>query len=345
MSQTRLEKLTPEQEALIPVYREKWRQIAFATEPIDRQKATEAIEAAYASIGFKQPEILFCDSPSIALKTIFHRKRETQKLQLGNPLSVQLQEQLEDLLDSNLVRLHKNLRFKLLSDPPQNNLIQCLNGELRKRSREITHFYNHISPERWSLYCSYFSFCISVLDWECDRTKWLILQSVVKECGWIYPFESICLVCDRPVKVSFDSEQRLHAEGESAIQFSDGFSLYAHHGLVLPEEYGKLHPREWQSQWLLEEDNAELRRVLIQGIGYARICTELQATELDNWQEYTLLKIDKNIDVEPIHLLKMTCPSIGYIHALRVSPSVQSAREAIIWANWGTAPEEFSIQS
>ncbi|MBD1921069.1 hypothetical protein H6F77_08195 [Microcoleus sp. FACHB-831] len=43
--------LTPEQEALIPVYREKWREMAIAyrfatalsTEPIARQKAKEAL--------------------------------------------------------------------------------------------------------------------------------------------------------------------------------------------------------------------------------------------------------------------------------------------------------------
>jgi len=51
MSPTNFEKLTPEQEALIPVYREKWRQIALSTQPLNRQKAREAIEAAYALIG------------------------------------------------------------------------------------------------------------------------------------------------------------------------------------------------------------------------------------------------------------------------------------------------------
>lgn len=58
--------------------------------------------------------------------------------------------------------------------------------------------------------------------------------------------------------------------------------------------------------------------VLIQSLGYARICQELQATEFDTWQEYTLVQIDSSVDVEPIYLLKMTCPSTGYIHALPV---------------------------
>lgn len=85
--------------------------------------------------------------------------------------------------------------------------------------------------------------------------------------------------------------------------------------------------------------------MLIQGIGYDRICQELQAIEINTWQEYTLLKLEKNLDTEPIYLLKMTCPSTGYIHALRVPPEIASAREAIRWVNWGVDPEEFSVQT
>ena len=59
---------------------------------------------------------------------------------------------------------------------------------------------------------------------------------------------------------------------------------------------------------------------MVDGIGYDRIASELQAIELDAWAEYTLLKIDADVDEEPIHLLKMTCPSTGFIHALRVPP-------------------------
>jgi hypothetical protein len=51
MSQIKIDKLTPEQEALIPVYRQKWRAIALSTEPIDHQKAAEALKVVYASMG------------------------------------------------------------------------------------------------------------------------------------------------------------------------------------------------------------------------------------------------------------------------------------------------------
>ncbi len=54
--------LTPEQETQIPIYRQKWRQIALSTQRVDRQKAADAILAAYATTGIKPPKIVFCDS-------------------------------------------------------------------------------------------------------------------------------------------------------------------------------------------------------------------------------------------------------------------------------------------
>jgi internalin A len=176
-------------------------------------------------------------------------------------------------------------------------------------------------------------------------------QQLFEHCGWILPFEKICLVCDRPLHLRFDAENRLHAEGEPAIAFADGYSLYFHHGVKLPEKYGKVHPDRWQAQWLLSEENAELRRLLIQRIGYDRICQELEVTELDSWQEYTLLSIEFDDDLDdegnakPMYLLKMACPSTGFIHALRVPPDLESAQEAIRWVNWGIDPEEFSVQT
>lgn len=115
-------------------------------------------------------------------------------------------------------------------------------------------------------------------------------------------------------------------------------------GVVLPRRYWT-QLSQWQAEWLRDEANAEIRRVLIQQIGYDRICQKLQAIELDSWREYTLLKIAEKVDVEPIHLLKMTCPSTGHIHALRVPPNLRSARDAIRWTNWDVDPETFAAET
>ncbi len=101
---------------------------------------------------------------------------------------------------------------------------------------------------------------------------------------------------------------------------------------------------EWQPQWLLDEYNAEIRKLLIQQIGYERICQELNASAIDYWREYSLIKIE-SIDIEPMVLLKMICPSTGHIHILRVPPDMTSAEDAITWVNHGIHPDKFAIQT
>jgi hypothetical protein len=114
--------------------------------------------------------------------------------------------------------------------------------------------------------------------------------------------------------------------------------------VFLPRRYWT-NLNQWKAKWLLTEPNAEVRRVLIQQIGYERICQELAAQTIDTWREYTLLKIDADIDVEPIHLLKMTCPSTNHLHVLRVPPTLTSAREAIRWINWDVDSEAFAVET
>ncbi len=112
----------------------------------------------------------------------------------------------------------------------------------------------------------------------------------------------------------------------------------------LPRRYWT-HLNQWKAEWLLTEENVEIRRILIRQLGYDRIIQELGAIEIDRYREYTLLKIDANIDIEPIHLLKMTCPSTAHIHVLRVPPDLDSARAAIRWVNWDIDPEDFATET
>lgn len=272
--------------------------------------------------------------------------------ELGNLLANQIVSQLDNKLLRRLEKLLEILGSPLLDIVLGIGWKKLLWNQLESRlERELKILlYSEpdrcIYPEFWASYASVYDFCFSVLNCTPIPELWDAFQGLIQHCGLILFNRNICIVCDRPTKLSFDRENRFHAEGEPCLEYADGFAkLYAYQGVILPEKYGKLHPNQWQAQWLLDEDNAELRRVLIQGIGYERICQELQATERDSWQEYTLLIIKNEIDIEPIHLLKMTCPSTGRIHVLRVPPDVYWAREAIYWVNGGIDPEEFAVQT
>lgn len=375
MSLTKIEKLTPEQKALIPFYREKWIQIALSTKPINHQEITDAVKAAYFAIGELEPEILFFDSPHAALNQVEKLLWNPAESPIWRELQTQVESfmwrELRNQLNSQVVgylwkylceQLESSLwgRLKLLMERQLESLqVSPLPLQISNQLTVVNVLTNSWH-QGWLAQGSLCDFCISVLNCEYELRRWKLFQSIVKNCGWIFPFEKTCIICNRPIKLSFDNQQRLHAElGEPAVQYADGLSLYSYHGLKLPEKYGKLSPSQWQAQWIIEEKNVERRQLLIQHIGFTRICQELQAEELDSWKEYTLLRLGSSFDVYispapwgdhdaervPTYLLKMTCPSTGKIHALRVPHELKSAREAIRWVNWGVDPEEFSVQT
>jgi leucine-rich repeat protein SHOC2 len=138
------------------------------------------------------------------------------------------------------------------------------------------------------------------------------------------------------------------------VKFLNIGPMPSRHWRTLPRRYWtKLS--DWKPEWLLDENNAEIRQTLIEYVGYEKICSELNAVNLDNWREYTLLKIDKPLPVnngnydpigtEPMVLLKMTCSSTQHIHILRVPPEMVSAEAAIMWVNHGIHPDKFLVQT
>ncbi|NJN56250.1 MAG: hypothetical protein HC879_01515 [Leptolyngbyaceae cyanobacterium SL_5_9] len=187
--------------------------------------------------------------------------------------------------------------------------------------------------------------CASELQCPYPQRQWDALKAFVQECGWAYLENHWCVVYGRPLTVSVNSNLRLDAVGKPAIAFADGFKRYAQGGVLLPEKYGARLPSEWDAAWLLDEPNAELRRLICQNIGYTKLCETLNAQELDAWREYHLLKIELNATQEPYLILKMTCPSTNHIHTVRVPPSMARARDAIRWINQGIDPEDFGVEA
>ena len=67
---SKITQLTLEQEALISIYREKWRKIALSTERVDKKRAVESIQAVYNFLGYSEPEILFFESTKALAQNI-----------------------------------------------------------------------------------------------------------------------------------------------------------------------------------------------------------------------------------------------------------------------------------
>ena len=270
MSPQKAFNLKSEQQILSSLYSNKWNRIALSTDRVHPGKATAAVNSVYQLIGQSQPNILFFDSPidfinsqTKSLSTLTEKNLEIGKSinkflyrklisisqQVGWGLKYQISQQIFNPLKVKLLFIKDAVINYLI-----NNCFTRVNA-------------NYIKNNIWLEYLAKIDFFISVLNCQDYNQDWQIFLSLLSECGWIFPLEDTCIVCDRPNLIFFDHQNRLHAEGKPAIQYSSKYNIYAYHGVNLPEKYGRLHPHQWETQWLLTEPNAELRRVLIQGIG------------------------------------------------------------------------------
>ncbi|MGC3961078.1 MAG: hypothetical protein QM813_25050 [Verrucomicrobiota bacterium] len=94
------------------------------------------------------------------------------------------------------------------------------------------------------------------------------------------------------------------------------------------------HPEQLTAKEALAERNAELRRVMIERMGYLRFAQEAKAKVLDKDQDVggprQLLSIDLQED-EPLVGLSCQCPSTGRQYFLRVPPKMKTCHQAAAW--------------
>lgn len=355
MSESKISKLTPEQQALIPKYREKLIKIALSTERIDREKAAEAIKQAYGSVSEKQPKILFFRSPVEILEKLHIWKKHNIEYKPINKiwkLITNLHDNIVEKLEDKFGEYIDDDIYLQLSEPINLCCEEIWSGISSTVSKDLFPLFydlgNDCKLNHETVHASFLDYYLKVLNIsisQIENSQWEIYKSLVLNCGWIIFGKNVCLVSERPSKLFFNNENLLHARAKPALEYADGIKVYAYNGTIIPEKYGKYHPNKWKPSWLLKEKNAELRKILIQEIGYYKIIEELQAVEIDSYQEYTLVKINSDIDIEPIYLLKMTCPSTEDIHVLRVPSHMKLAYEAVTWINWEIPPEDFAIQT
>ncbi len=105
------------------------------------------------------------------------------------------------------------------------------------------------------------------------------------------------------------------------------------------------HADEITYKEVLDTTNTELRRVMIDRMGYERFFKEADAKELDKDADTggirRLLKIEMRDD-EDIVCLNVIDPSTGRSYILRVPPSMQTCRQAAAWIAGFDNPDDYN---
>ncbi len=158
------------------------------------------------------------------------------------------------------------------------------------------------------------------------------------EGGTRYVHDEFCIVSDRPEVLKVDGQGRPHCADGPSHRWRDGWSLYHWHGVHIPpgRESIILSPEQISVAAIEEEENAELRRVMVERYGAARYVTDSGATVVEelppDHQVIGLrsarllrkdLKGDRDESILFVDLLNSTPEPDGTVkrYLLRVDPS------------------------
>lgn len=104
------------------------------------------------------------------------------------------------------------------------------------------------------------------------------------------------------------------------------------------------HPETISVQEILDERNAELRRVMLERMGYEAFLRETEAEILDRDRdpggERRLLRVKLEGD-EDLVCVSVICPSTGRQYLIRVPPTMRTCRQAAAWIAGFDNPDDY----
>ena len=129
------------------------------------------------------------------------------------------------------------------------------------------------------------------------------------------------------------NERRLHCATGPALE-SDIENLYFWHGVLVPA-FAVTYPEWITVKHIEEEENAEVRRILIERYGQARYLQDAGAAELhrDDFGVLYRKEVPNDEALVMVKVVNSTPEPDGSFkdYFLRVPPTVRTAREAVAW--------------
>jgi hypothetical protein len=178
---------------------------------------------------------------------------------------------------------------------------------------------------------------------------------LARSAGPWWALDGLAIACERPLVIRRDDQARFHSADGPAVAWSDGTALYAWHGLRVDARV-ILHPETLTVADIDDEDNAEVRRVLVERFGPERLVREGNAFLVHEdetgrlWRRVFAAHQWGSGRDEPVVMVEVTnsTPEPDGSHRtywLRVPPGTMTAREGVAWtfgmgaAAWRPAAE------
>lgn len=173
-------------------------------------------------------------------------------------------------------------------------------------TQSLTSFHSHSMSgsfdTNWAYSFKYYKDVLGVKNIEVTN----LMVEVCQNMGQWAPFETCCIVMEKPTIIKKDDEGLLHCEDGPAIAYEDGFEVYGWHGQRIPREW-IMQKESLDPSIALTWPQIEQRRAAAEIIGWHNVLAQLPTKV-----------IDKDSDPQIGELLEVDIPEIGKEWFLRV---------------------------
>lgn len=153
-----------------------------------------------------------------------------------------------------------------------------------------------------------------------------------------------CFLCEKPLSLCVDANDRISNRSGPAIQWSDGLDIYAWRGMIVDRVWIE-SPNAISIAQINAERNVERRRVMVELFGESNYLSQQGAEVIDHDDCYGTLYRLKFQGDEPLVMVKVlnaTTERDGTYKSyfLRVPPGITRARQAVAWT-FGLSEDEY----
>lgn len=316
MAASKVDKLTPEQEAILPVVRDEWYAHGLCTDPANRPEAERGIDMVYAAASEPKPKLyLWTLSPlagAYLTTALVEDKFGIDAIATGLPADAHVagEASVKEIDD----KIEVTLKFDS-AWPGRKKTYKCK----VKKQDAYNHIGRRIGGQYWAGYYAYFDAMDRIGMEKLGQIEGQLVAA--KNANWWWALDLATVIVDRPIRaVSMDEQGRLHHDSEACIEYRDGWGVYAHHGVRIPpgKEFIFTDPKKVTGDVILKEENAELRRVMLEKVGYEPVLGKMKKVHTDEVGTLWTLNIPND---EMLALVDVIDPSTGRRYLLRCDPN------------------------
>jgi len=347
---SRIEQLSQEQVARLAEFRERWLRIGLATGPGDRAAAIAGVNEAYAAAGLKSPKIvIWLGSPlagaigaaMLARPQVGAQVGAQVRDQVGDQVGAQVRDQVGAQVWAQVwAQVGAQVGAQVWAQVGAQVRDQ-VGAQVRDHVRDqvgaqVGRACYGQQDAGWLGFYDYFSEVCKLN----AANRLSGMAAVAQAAGWWWPFANAVILTERPTRLSRDAANRLHCETGAAIEYSDGWGVYAWHGTRVPAEWitnkAALDPKI-----ALTHENIEQRRAAAEIVGWARVLEAVGARSLQKSRDPEIGELlEADLPGAPgSRFLRVRCGTKREF-VLPVPREMKTAREANAWT-WGLSAREY----